>query len=314
MIKLLKFALYILLILFILSPFFIGSKGIEPKKSKEALEIEGGSFFEIDNYTSYYIDYGVENEKTILLLHGFGGSAINWLPAMELLQEEGFRVIALDLKGFGFSEKDKSGNYSHRSQAEFVNSFLEKLEIEEVVLVGHSMGGNIATMFSQSHPEKVSKLVLVSAAISHERQSDWFRENALGILDYPILKEYVRIVLNLSLTSSRVENIFESATYQFEEEYFEKYFVDVTQFKNWEYVLIKMLANNRENVLDKGVENMEIPTLMIWGEEDTWVPLSEGEYLERLIEDSNLEILEEVGHLPMLEDSEGFVEILLKNI
>ncbi len=305
--RLIKIVFYVFLIAFLLSPFLIRDYGLNPEEYALKLDIENGSFLEIDGYQTFYIDFNPNSEKTILFLHGFGGSATNWLEVMPQLSDEGYRVVAVDLKGFGFSEKNKDENYSHPSQVNFLNSFIEKLELKDITLVGHSMGANIATMYYQEYPEKIRNLVLVSPSLMEERNEDKIRSNALKVLDFPVVREYVRIVLKCALRDGRIEDILNSAVYEPElVNLQEPFFIDPTLFLGWEYVLIRMSASSFENVLKEDISEIDIPVLMIWGEEDTWVSVSKSNSLKRRIENSELEVIENVGHLPMLENPEEF--------
>ncbi len=295
----------------ILSPIFVRDTGITPEDYISNFEIKGANFIEINNYKTFYIDVNPESEKTILLLHGFGGSSTNWIPVIPALAEEGYRVVAVDLKGFGLSEKKRDEDYSHPSQTEFVNSFVNKLELNKFTLVGHSMGGNIATMYCQKYPQKVERLVLVSGSIMDKADDDSLNIKATKILDWPIVREYVRIIMKLFYNESRISETFTSAMYK-KVEIKEPLFVNPTIFKGWEYVLIKITSTRYKNVLQKPIEEIDVPTFMIWGEEDTWVPLSKGYYLKERIPNSQLEVIPGVGHLPMFEDPKTFI-VALKN-
>ncbi len=310
--KILKLVFYVFLITFILSPLFVGDYGSLPRDYEENLDIENGSFLEVDGYETYYIDFYPDSEakKTILLLHGFGGSATNWLPIMPSLVDGGYRVIAVDLKGFGLSEKDENEDYSHLSQSQFVSKFIEELELKNITLVGHSMGANIAAMYLQQNPTNVEKLIFISAAVIEEKDVDILRSNALKILDFPIIREYARVILKFALDDGRVETILSSAVYDSENlDLQEPLFLDPTLFLGWERIVTKMASVSHLNFLKEDVSDINVPVLIIWGEQDTWVPVSKGDYLHRSIEESEYHIIEDCGHLPMLEKPEKVINI-----
>jgi triacylglycerol esterase/lipase EstA (alpha/beta hydrolase family) len=128
--KFLKLTLFLLLIFFLFSPILIpkASKNQIPQEKYIAnFQIVGGSFLEVDGYKTYYIDINPEAEETVLLIHGFGGSATNWTSVMYELADEGFRVVAVDLKGFGLSEKKVDDDFSHKSQAKFLGIIAKML-------------------------------------------------------------------------------------------------------------------------------------------------------------------------------------------
>lgn len=310
----LVFGLFFFFLIF--SPFLVprtSESQISQEEYIENFDIEGGRFLEIEEYKTYYIDINQDAEKTILLIHGFGGSATNWLSVIPQLADEGYRVVAVDLKGFGLSDKKIDGDFSHKSQAKFLNSFVKELNLKNISIVGHSMGGNIATMYVQEYPAEVEKLVLVNAAVLQSKDFDEMRSYVLKILDFPIVKEYVRVFLKIALNQERINTLFESAMYMPEEiEVKDPYFINPVIFSNWEYVVIKMSSVLHMNILEKSVSEIKAPVSIIWGEKDTWTPLAQGERLAQDFGGVNLDVLENTGHLPMFENSELFFNTLKK--
>lgn len=108
----------------------------------------------------HYIDEGAG--PPVILIHGFAGSTFSWRHVIPDLAK-GHRVIALDLPGFGFSDRNPELDYSQGAQAERVVALLDALRIERATLIGHSMGGAIAERLAAAHPERVERLVLVAA-------------------------------------------------------------------------------------------------------------------------------------------------------
>lgn len=102
------------------------------------------------------------NGKTVLLLHGKNFSAAYWEPTIQLLTKNGFRVVAPDQIGFGKSSKPQAYQFSFHSLARDTKALLDSLKIKHVIVVGHSMGGMLATRFALMYPEMTAKLVLVN--------------------------------------------------------------------------------------------------------------------------------------------------------
>lgn len=115
------------------------------------------------------------NGRTVLLLHGKNFSAAAWASTIKLLTERGFRVIAPDQVGFGKSTKPTGYQYSFAALAQNTRALLAKLGIERTAVVGHSMGGMLATRYALQYPQHVDKLVLV---------------NPIGLEDYGALVPY----------------------------------------------------------------------------------------------------------------------------
>lgn len=102
------------------------------------------------------------NGRTAMLFHGKNFAAFYWEPTIQALLEQGFRVIAPDQIGFGKSSKPAAYQFSFQALAQNTRALLESLKVEKVALVGHSMGGMLATRYALQYPEQVERLVLVN--------------------------------------------------------------------------------------------------------------------------------------------------------
>ena len=102
------------------------------------------------------------NGKTVLLLHGKNFGAFYWAPTIELLTKQGYRVIAPDQVGFGKSDKPHDYQFTFQALAENTRALLDHLGVQQATVVGHSMGGMLATRFALMHPARVTSLVLVN--------------------------------------------------------------------------------------------------------------------------------------------------------
>jgi len=121
---------------------------------------EVSRFADIDGVRLHYQEKGVRTP--LVLLHGFTSSTYSWKDVFEPLSKS-FRVIAVDLKGFGFSGKP-DGDYTRRAQAVLVARLLDHLKIEKAWLGGNSMGGEVALNFALQNPQRVSGLILIDSA------------------------------------------------------------------------------------------------------------------------------------------------------
>src|SRR5262249_11438085 len=117
---------------------------------------------EIFGQKIYYLESGSASNPTVILLHGLGGDVSNWAATVPAVTGK-YHVFAMDQIGFGQSDKPIM-NYRVATLVEFLSAFYKKLGIEKATLVGNSLGGWTAAAFAIAHPEKVDKLVLVSAA------------------------------------------------------------------------------------------------------------------------------------------------------
>jgi len=124
-----------------------------------------GRLIEVDGETLHYIDKG--SGPAVVLIHGFGGHTYSYRSLIPDLARD-HRVVALDLLGFGYSERIPGADHSHEAQARRVVRLMDSLGVEAASLVGHSMGGEIAMRVAASYPQRVDRLVL-AASVSGDR-------------------------------------------------------------------------------------------------------------------------------------------------
>src|SRR5260370_13323218 len=122
----------------------------------------------VDGVPIHYQEAGDDKALPILLIHGFISSNLIWSEVFLPLAAAGFRVIAPDLPGYGYSDKPKSGEYTIESQARAVIGLMDRLEIERAVIIGASYGGAVATMIALDRSERVERLVLVGTVSNDE--------------------------------------------------------------------------------------------------------------------------------------------------
>ena len=119
-----------------------------------------GSFLDIDGTAIHYVEAGKGDVG--VLIHGWNGSTCSFRYTIPELAQD-YHVIALDLKGYGYSARPKDGDYSLTAQSEIVARFMDRLAVKDSVVIGHSMGGAVATRLALRYPEWVKKLVLVDS-------------------------------------------------------------------------------------------------------------------------------------------------------
>ena len=129
---------------------------------------ENSHFIEVDGAKVHYQEFGDASKPKLLLIHGFTASAYVWKTTAPMLADKGFHVIAVDLLGFGFSEKPAWFDYSIQSQARMISRLMNRLGIGTATIVGSSYGGAVALTLALDYPERVEKLVLVDAVINDE--------------------------------------------------------------------------------------------------------------------------------------------------
>ena len=123
-----------------------------------------GRTVEVDGVTLHYIEKALPiggHVPAIVMVHGFGGHTYSYRYQLEDLGQD-YRCIAIDLKGFGYSERPETGDYSLSEQARLVLGAMDRLGIERATLIGHSMGGEVVMRMAEMAPERVDKLILAA--------------------------------------------------------------------------------------------------------------------------------------------------------
>ncbi|WP_455370911.1 alpha/beta fold hydrolase [Petrachloros mirabilis] len=253
----------------------------------------------IKGHTMAYLDVGTG--KPVVLIHGFGGSMWQWEHQLSPLSAQ-FRVITPDLIGSGLSDKPDI-EYRPEQMVEYFVAFLDALQIQQAVLVGNSMGAGLAIAMSLNHPERVSKLILISGLPSNVKDKltspsirraldtsapSWLVSfgNWLfgGLVLESILKE---IVYDPSLLTPAV--------------------IERSNRNRQHPGLISPIMTVRhtlplwETDLARRIGQISHPTLILWGEEDRVFPISVGEELHRTINGSQFVRIPKAGHIPQWE-------------
>src|SRR5687768_1416268 len=132
------------------------------------LHSENSHFTSVDGARVHYQEFGDPSRPTLLLIHGYTASTYVWNTTAPLLAENGFHVLAIDLLGFGYSEKPSWFDYSIASQARMISRFMNRLGIGRATVVGSSYGGAVAATLALDYPERVEKLVLVDTVCNDD--------------------------------------------------------------------------------------------------------------------------------------------------
>lgn len=218
-----------------------------------------------------YVDYGNEKGKTIVLLHGWGQNIEMMKPLTTMLQKE-FRIIILDLPGFGESDIPQK-IYTIYNYVEIVKELLDELKVENPIMIGHSFGGKITLAYASKY--NCEKIVLLASTFKKE-----------------IKKLSLKVKILKKLKKVPVLNKFEE---------FAKKHIGSTDYRNANPIMRKILVEHVNLDLTEDVKNIKCPTLIIWGTLDEEVPVERANELEDLIKDSGTVILDGGTHYAYLE-------------
>ena len=266
------------------------------------------------------------NGRTAVLLHGKNFSGAYWEPTIRVLAAEGFRVVVPDQIGFGKSTKPAAFQFSFQVLADTTRALLESLHVDRVTVVGHSMGGMLATRFALMFPERVEKLVLV---------------NPIGLEDWKTVVPYRSIdqayAEELRATPETIRNYQRASYYagRWEPEYEKLIALQAGWTRHPEYARVAWCAAlTSDMIFTQPVvyefPRVRAPTLLIIGQRDrtaigrAWAPkdvaAALGDYpalgrkAAAAIPGAKLVEIEGVGHLPQVEAFERYRSALLEFI
>lgn len=215
----------------------------------------------------------------VLLLHGWG-SSVDSFSYLEKHLAPNFRVVSLDLPGFGGSDAPASA-WSLNDYVELVKSFIAQLDMGKPAVIGHSFGGRIAICLGAQ--DLVSKIILANSAGVRPRRSPLYY---LQVYAYKL----ARRLLDLAPASLRPA-LLEKLQQRF----------GSSDYRNAAPVLRKILVNVVNEDLTALLPAIKVPTLLIWGEQDTATPLYQAKILEQNIPDAGLVVLKGAGHYSFLD-------------
>lgn len=204
----------------------------------------------------------------VVLLHGLGASMYAWRKNLAPIAAAGFRVIAFDNRGFGYSDEPATG-YDNESYVRLTVTLLDSLRIPDAVLVGHSMGGAIAAQVAIEHPERVRGLVLIGSAGLGAREP-----LALRIARWPLVGGAMVALRGRGLTASLLKATYADPKKVTEADV-DQYYAPTVQ-SGYGRALGRVLQQFRFDGLQGRLEHVAAPTLVLWGEEDRLVPLALG--------------------------------------
>ena len=269
----------------------------------------------------HYIDFG-GSDRPVLMVHGLGGSALNWMAVAPALAQRR-HVMAIDLAGFGRTPLFKRSAALGANQA-LVDDFIKNVIGEPVTLIGNSMGGHISILEAAAYPERVAAMVLVDPAIPgvHLSRPEPALLGYAAALSVPGLAELVidrrlrdvspeslvaRTLAMVCVDPTRIQPDVLAAHVQLTRE-------RASLGRQNGRALLQATRSLGIRMADPRfwahVKNVQAPTLVIHGELDRLIPIAAAHDLVRRRRDWTLEVMDGVGHVPMLETPELFLGVL----
>lgn len=245
--------------------------------------------------------------EPIFLLHGSFASLHTWEQWQQELSPY-YQTISLDFPGHGLTGPDSLKRYSTLDYSQLVFGLAQKLNLPKYHLAGNSMGGGVALQLASDHPEQVLSLNLIDAAggvapqkkladSSAQKQTSSGGAWIFQVARHPVFSKLLLSCTPKFLFALNMKEVYGDDT-------------KVTDEVTTRYYELMLREGNRQATLDRlsiprnsniQFERLSMPTLILWGALDSWIPLSQGQRLQQLIPGANLVVFDTAGHVPMEE-------------
>ncbi|ATH08084.1 hypothetical protein BIY24_09015 [Halobacteriovorax marinus] len=266
---------------------------------------DGSRFVEIEGTSVHYRDFG--EGQAIVLLHGICDSLHSWRHFKKPILEAGYRYIALDVPGFGLTH-GKEIPYDQENYTLFLNKLFKKLNIESPIIIGNSLGGYIAWNYAINYPRETKKIVLLSPAGYPLSPPLVVRISENGFLQW--------IAKNLSTRMSSdfiARGVFYDRE-KMEEEDLERFYELFNLEGNFDKYMRVFKSIMKLQNTSPDLARLETPTLLIWGENDNWIPFKQTNHWKRDVDHLEFFPLKETGHTPQLERPKKTIQIILNSL
>ncbi len=276
----------------------------------------GCQFIEIldANQNLIKLAYGEKGQgKTLILLHGWGGWSYTWRHSVDALAEH-FKVICLDFKGAGFSDKPIQAEVAGHQIIEIIR-FIEQISDQPVILVGESLGGLVALAVAEQRPELIEQLIVIDAAIFPQKIPNlsiyllgivplwlvrWFDKLRLVRFFYPLLYRVVKMnhaKINNKTSLKNFQSEIKNISYPYS--HFPLAITKLIEDTKITMQELSKQARGEANLLtdiQQKLPNIQCPTLILWGEKDDWFPVAHAEKLHRILPNAELDVIASCGH------------------
>ncbi len=283
----------------------LGKVLVSPDKTLEELAPKYAAapsqFMEIKGMKVHYRD---EGEGTpIVLIHGTGASLHTWEDWTTDLVKN-YRVIRLDLPAYGLTGQDPQKRYSSKDYVDLLHAFLGELKVDKFHLAGNSLGGLVSWLYASYHPEKVEQLVLLDPSGFPFKNTPM----VIKMAKTPILNNFIRYITPRSFIEKNIKEVYFDETL-IKESTIDRYH-DLSQYKGNRQAFIDRAYVEREDYTER-LGLIQAPTLILWGENDAWIPVSDAPKFKAAIKDAQMVIMPKTGHVPMEERPKESLAIVL---
>ena len=267
--------------------------------ASEFIKLEDGSLIHIR-------DEGNKNGKTIVMVHGFNGSLFNYEPLIPHLNDR-YRILSLDLPAHGLTGAVKSDFYSHEGFEDVIKEVVKIQGIDEFYLIGHSMGGMVAWRYTLNNMKQIKGLIIIgSPFIGSEKEYNDFQSvnappAAFKLLDTTLFREMLGYVTPRLLVKEGISQTVYDQSIVTDD--LVDQFHDIILMEGTREAIGELVINHEDNFMaDPDIlRKINIPTLILHGEEDNLVDIRFVSHFVEQIPDVKLISYPKVGHMPPME-------------
>ena len=268
---------------------------------------EHSCFIDVDGTRVHYQEAGDKHAPAMVLIHGFASSTLVWSKVFLKLASAGYRVIALDMLGYGYSAKPRNGEYTIAGQAKLLVRLLDRLGIPRALLVGSSYGGAVAATCALDYPDRVEKLILVGT-VNNNRPLEFtlmrlFGSRVFGDVVSPLL------IGSRRLLRRRMKQVYDRHSWVLDERRVDARHLPL-RAAGTQRAIIRTVRGWDAERISRDAHLIKQPTLLLWGENDLEIPLADGERLHAEIHGSRLIVFLNCGHIPHEEYPEAFTNVV----
>ncbi|HEX6718969.1 MAG TPA: alpha/beta hydrolase [Pyrinomonadaceae bacterium] len=269
---------------------------------------EHSRFIEVDGIRVHYQEAGAREAPALVLIHGFASSTLVWSKVFLKFADAGFRVIAFDMLGYGYSAKPRNGEYTIGSQAKLLMRLLDALSIPRAIFVGSSYGGAVAATCALDYPDRVEKLVLVGA-VNNNRPLAF---TLMRVFGSPLFGDVLSPLLigSRRLLRWRMKRVYDRHSWVLDERRVDARHLPLRAARTHRAIIRTVRGWHAERI-SRDAYLIKQPTLLLWGENDLEIPLADGERLHADIPSSRLIVFLNCGHLPHEEYPEAFTNVVI---
>jgi len=297
--------LWALVVIFGIILILVGSQvrfGIPVPQLKEQYANDDSKFIHVMGMNVHYRDQG--DGPVVGLVHGTSSSLHTWNAWTDSLKQN-FRVIRMDLPGFGLTGPNPSDDYSMAGYDHFLHAFLDSLGVGKISLAGNSLGGNIAWSYALEYPDQVEKLILIDAS-GYPRTTEL--PFVFRLAKMPVLNKIITLITPKFLVRKSLEEVYFDDS-KITDSLVTRYFKMTLRRGNRQALVQRIQQSAKDSALYKRIPELKMPVLIMWGRQDQWLPLGEAYRFQDDIPRAQLIVFDKAGHVPMEEIPDRTVRV-----